>query len=122
MQAEVGFAAGRRELAPVLTRAMDDGAIPLRIVHNDPKVNNIMVDRKTGKALCMLDLDTVKPGIVHFDFGDCIRSAANPAGEDADLKDVRFDVDLFKAVAEGYLKEASFLTDSELKLLPPRSR
>jgi Ser/Thr protein kinase RdoA (MazF antagonist) len=117
-KAETGFVDSRRELAPVLTRAMETGALPVRIVHNDPKVNNIMVDRKTGRALCMLDLDTVKPGIVHFDFGDCVRSSANPAGEDADLKDVRFDTALFEAVAEGYLKEARFLTAGETALLP----
>ena len=115
--ADASFVARRRDLATVLTRAMEAGSLPVRIVHNDPKVNNVMIDRKTGRALCMLDLDTVKPGIVHFDFGDCVRSAANPAGEDADLKEVRFDADLFQAVAEGYLEEASFLTDGEVRLL-----
>jgi Ser/Thr protein kinase RdoA (MazF antagonist) len=119
VQAEIAFVDGRRGLAPILTRAMDSGILPVRIVHNDPKVNNIMIDRKTGTALCMLDLDTVKPGIVHFDFGDCVRSAANPAGEDADLTAVRFDQSLFEAVAEGYLAEASaFLTRQEIGLLP----
>jgi Ser/Thr protein kinase RdoA (MazF antagonist) len=90
------------------------------VVHNDPKVNNVMINAATGEALCMLDLDTVKPGIVHFDFGDCVRSAANPAGEDAeDLTAVKIDLSLFEAVAEGYLREAgSFLTRQEIALLP----
>ena len=110
----------RRALAPLLTDLADRGEIPLRVVHNDPKVNNIMIHAATREALCMLDLDTVKPGIVHFDFGDCVRSAANPAGEDAeDLGAVTFDLPLFEAVASGYLREAAgFLTKKEIELLP----
>jgi Ser/Thr protein kinase RdoA (MazF antagonist) len=88
-------------------------------VHNDPKVNNVMVHRVTGEALCMLDLDTVKPGIVHFDFGDCVRSVTNPAGEDGDLDRVTFDLPLFRSVTRGYLSEASsFLTKKEIEMLP----
>jgi Ser/Thr protein kinase RdoA (MazF antagonist) len=91
----------------------------VRVVHNDPKVNNVMVHAVTGKALCMLDLDTVMPGIVHFDFGDCVRSAANPAGEDADLEQVTFDRVRYEAVSRGYLDEARFfLTPAETELLP----
>lgn len=121
--AEVGaereFVFRRRSLAPMLTEPMESGQLPLRVVHNDPKVNNVMVHRVTGKALCMLDLDTVKPGIVHFDFGDCVRSVANPAGEDGDLDRVTFDLPLFQSVTRGYLSEAaSFLTQKELDLLP----
>ena len=119
-QAEVDFARGRRQLAPILTDLVETGRIPVRVVHNDPKVNNVLIDRATGKALCMLDLDTVKPGIVHFDFGDCVRSAANPAGEDAaDLDSVVFDRSRYKALREGYMSEASsFLTQQEIDLLP----
>ncbi|HUJ16576.1 MAG TPA: aminoglycoside phosphotransferase family protein [Nitrospirota bacterium] len=110
----------RRGLAPLLTDLMDAGALPVRVVHNDPKVNNVMVDRSTGEALCMLDLDTVQPGIAPFDFGDCVRSAANPAGEDAeDLDASRLDLTLFESIARGYLQEAgSFLTAKEIELLP----
>jgi Ser/Thr protein kinase RdoA (MazF antagonist) len=116
---EIDFVSRRRSLAPILTDAMNSGAIPLRVVHNDPKVNNVMVRKTSGRALCMLDLDTVKPGIVHFDFGDCVRSAANAAGEDGDLDSIRFDFSLFSAVAEGYLGEAnSFLTSQEKAQLP----
>jgi len=100
---------------------MQEGRIPLRVVHNDPKVNNVLLRRGTGEAVCMLDLDTVKPGIAHFDFGDCVRSAANPAGEDAALlDDVTFDAACYEAVRAGYLGEAAtFLTGDEIGLLPP---
>ncbi len=122
--AEADFVSRRRSHAPLLTDLMDKGRIPLRVVHNDPKVNNIMIHAATGQALCMLDLDTVKPGIVHFDFGDCVRSAANPAGEDAeDLGAVRLDVPLFEAITRGYLREAgSFLTKKEIEMLPASVR
>lgn len=114
------FVYRRRSLAPVLTDRIASKELPLRVVHNDPKVNNIMIHRESGEALCMLDLDTVKPGLVHFDFGDCARSAANPAGEDAkDLEAVAIDLALFEAVTEGYLREAgAFLTKQELVMLP----
>jgi Ser/Thr protein kinase RdoA (MazF antagonist) len=118
--AETEFVSRRRALAPLLTDLMSRGQLPIRVVHNDPKVNNVMIHKTTREALCMLDLDTVKPGIVHFDFGDCVRSAANPAGEDAkDLNAVTFDLPLFEAVARGYLREAgTFLTQKEVELLP----
>ena len=117
---ERAFVETRRALANMLAGPVASHEIPMRVVHNDPKVNNVMVHRKTGEALCMLDLDTVKPGIVHFDFGDCVRSAANPAGEDAgDLKDVGIDGVLFEAITAGYLHEAAtFLTRKEIDLLP----
>ncbi len=118
--AEQEFVNARRSLAPVLTNLVSEGKLSLRVVHNDPKVNNFMIHAETGKALCMLDLDTVKPGIVHFDFGDCVRSAANPLGEDAaNLDLVRFDLSLYNAVMRGYISEAgTFLTQEELAMLP----
>lgn len=118
--AEREFVSSRRDLARRLLDPLEKGEIPVRVVHNDPKVNNVMVHVETGEALCMLDLDTVKPGLVHFDFGDCVRSAANPVGEDAeDPSTAVIDLSLFEAVAEGYLREAgAFLTKQELALLP----
>jgi Ser/Thr protein kinase RdoA (MazF antagonist) len=118
--AETEFVSARRDLARRLLEPLEKGEIPLRVVHNDPKVNNVMIHAETGAALCMLDLDTVKPGIVHFDFGDCVRSAANPAGEDAeDPSTAVIDLSLFEAVADGYLREAgAFLTKEEVALLP----
>lgn len=118
--AEAAFVSRRKALAPLLTDLMNRGELQLRVVHNDPKVNNFMIHKTTREALCMLDLDTVKPGIALFDFGDCVRSAANPAGEDAkDLNAVTFDLPLFEAVTRGYLREAgAFLTKKEIELLP----
>jgi Ser/Thr protein kinase RdoA (MazF antagonist) len=117
---EIAFVFKRRRIAARLTDLIASNELPLRVVHNDPKVNNIMIHKESGEALCMLDLDTVMPGIVHFDFGDCVRSAANPAGENAmDLGSVSIDMTLFEAIAEGYLREAgAFLTRKEVELLP----
>jgi len=117
---ETAFVDRRRSLAPLLIDLMTSGGLPVRVVHNDPKVNNVMVRIDTHEALCMLDLDTVKPGIVHFDFGDCVRSAANPAGEDApDPDSAQLALPLFEAIAEGYLRETGgFLTGKEIELLP----
>jgi Ser/Thr protein kinase RdoA (MazF antagonist) len=117
---ERAFVEARRSLASALTARIDSGEIPLRVVHNDPKVNNVMIHATTREALCMLDLDTVKPGIVHFDFGDCVRSAANRSGEDApDPAVVALDHGLYHAILRGYLEEArTFLTEKEISLLP----
>jgi Ser/Thr protein kinase RdoA (MazF antagonist) len=117
---EIAFVFKRRRLAPRLTDLIASHELPLRVVHNDPKVNNIMIHKESREALCMLDLDTVMPGIVHFDFGDCIRSAANPAGENVeDLGSINIDMALFEAVTDGYLREAgAFLTKTEIAMLP----
>ncbi len=120
VEEEIAFVGRRRQLAPLLTDLLDSHQIPVRVVHNDPKVNNVLIHSVTGKAVCMVDLDTVKPGTVLFDFGDCLRSAANPSGEDAeDLGAVGVDLLLFEAVAGGYLREArAFLTEKEIEMLP----
>lgn len=109
------FIQERRELAHVLQEALDDGVLSMQPVHGDPKVDNIMIDDFTGKGIGMVDLDTVKPGLIHYDFGDALRSACNPAGEDAtDLKEVVFDIDLCRAFVRGYMRQAGdFLTDGD---------
>jgi Ser/Thr protein kinase RdoA (MazF antagonist) len=115
---EINFVLKRSEEMKIILKLGKKGLIPLRITHNDTKFNNILLDER-NRALCVIDLDTVMPGYVHYDFGDAIRTAANTASEDEkDLARVRMDIGLFKAYAEGYLSEArSFLNDIEKEYL-----
>ncbi|MBM5800464.1 MAG: aminoglycoside phosphotransferase family protein [Cyanobacteria bacterium K_DeepCast_35m_m2_023] len=104
------FIAERAALVPVLEQARSQGRLQLRPIHGDPKVNNVMLCSSTGCAVAMVDLDTVKPGLVHYDIGDALRSACNPAGEESrDLNAVHFDLTLAAAMLEGYLHEAGTL-------------
>jgi len=109
------FVDDRREFVPVLENALDAGELALRPIHGDPKITNIMVDDFTGKGTCIIDLDTVKPGLIHYDFGDCARSSCNPAGEETtDLSQVILDIDLFESLVRGYLSEAdAFLSEAD---------
>jgi Ser/Thr protein kinase RdoA (MazF antagonist) len=109
----------REALAPLLMNPYQTGILCPRIVHNDPKVNNILVDIHTCQGICLIDLDTVKSGLVQFDYGDCLRSAANPAGEEIrDLRQVRFDLEIFEWITKGYLEEArTFLSAADLDYL-----
>jgi Ser/Thr protein kinase RdoA (MazF antagonist) len=109
------FVDERKELAHVLENAKAKGRLPLRPIHGDPKVNNVMIDALTGKAVSIIDLDTVKPGLVHYDIGDCIRSGCNPLGEETEqLEAVRFEPDICKAILSGYISQAkNFLGESE---------
>jgi Ser/Thr protein kinase RdoA (MazF antagonist) len=105
VRAEIEMVLERAEEMKIILKLGDEGKIPLRITHNDTKFNNILLD-ENDKALCVIDLDTVMPGYVHYDFGDAIRTAANTASEDEnDLSKVKMDINLFKAYAEGYLSE-----------------
>ena len=102
------FVAAHRQLAIVLEEAYRQGKLTLRAMHGDPKVDNILIDERTGQAVSLIDLDTVKPGLVHYDIGDCLRSCCNPAGEETtDLDSVVFDLDLCRVILEGYLSEAA---------------
>ncbi len=105
----------RKGFAQVLENAKADGTLPLRIIHGDPKVSNVMIDTRTGLAVSLVDLDTVKPGLVHYDLGDCLRSCCNPLGEDPGEPDrVRFEPELCQAVLKGYFSVAKgFLTRYE---------
>ena len=109
------FIQERREWCSVLEDAKARGELQLRPIHGDPKIANIMIDDATGKGTCIVDLDTVKPGLIHYDFGDCLRSCCNPAGEEAaDLNAVIFDTDLCRTIIRGYLAHAkSFLTAAD---------
>jgi Ser/Thr protein kinase RdoA (MazF antagonist) len=101
------FVAAREALVPVLEQAKAAGRLQLRPIHGDPKVNNVMLCSRTGCAVAMVDLDTVKPGLLHYDIGDALRSGCNRLGEDTTEFDaVRFDLDLAAAMLRGYLLEA----------------
>lgn len=113
------FVGDRAPWCGVLETAKAEGKLPLRLMHGDPKVNNIMFDKTTGKAVAVVDLDTVKPGLVHYDIGDCLRSGCNLLGEEtADWRSVTFELSLCKAILSGYLSVArSFLTSADYDFL-----
>lgn len=109
----------RRDFAGVLESARRRGELSSRVIHGDPKVSNIMIDELTGKGIGIVDLDTVKPGLIHYDFGDALRSICNAAGEEEqDLARVRFDTDLCAAFVKGYMARArDFLTPGDRRYL-----
>jgi Ser/Thr protein kinase RdoA (MazF antagonist) len=113
------FVGDRRALATVLEDAKAKGKLPVRTMHGDPKVNNVMFDVATRTAISLIDLDTVKPGLVHYDIGDCLRSACNPLGEETDRwETVRFETDLGEAILRGYLAQTdTFLTKNDYDYL-----
>lgn len=117
---EISFVLAREADCSVLVQAQKDGLLPLRVTHNDTKLNNVLIDKKTGKGICIIDLDTTMPGLALNDFGDSIRFGANHSAEDEkDLSKVNFDIELFEAYTRGFLKGADgILTDNELKYLP----
>ena len=112
---EIAFALKQESIVDVLLNALKRGEIPERITHNDTKFNNVMLDNATGKALAVVDLDTVMPGLVHYDFGDMVRTTTSPTSEDElDLSKVRMQMPMFKALARGYVEAASpFLKKKE---------
>ena len=113
------FIRDRTSLAYVLENAKAEGKLKLRVIHGDPKINNIMLDCTTGKAISMIDLDTVKPGLIHYDIGDCLRSGCNLLGEETlDWERVNFEPELAEAILQGYLSVArDFLTDNDYEYI-----
>ena len=109
-----------KALADIVLDGISGGEIPIRVTHNDTKINNILFDRKSGKAVCVIDLDTVMPGSMLYDFGDALRMGASTGAEDeTDLSKVHFDIEAFRSFAKGYLEEMhDELTEKELDLLP----
>ncbi len=107
------FVSDRKGLAHILEDAKAAGKLRLRTMHGDPKVNNILFDRQTQLAVSVIDLDTVKSGLVHYDIGDCLRSGCNLVGEETEQwQDVEFDTELCQGMLQGYLAMArSFLTE-----------
>lgn len=117
---EVEFAVAREKDTHVLVDLIAEGKLPLRVTHNDTKLNNILFDNKTNKGICIIDLDTVMPGLSLYDFGDSIRFGANTAAEDErDVSKVSLDLNLYEAYVKGYLSSAKdSLTDLEKEMLP----
>lgn len=113
------FLEKRRDWCSVLENAKMRGELTLRPVHGDPKTANVMIDDMTNKGTAIIDLDTVKPGLVHIDIADCLRSCCNPAGEEThDISSVKFDADLCDAVLTGYREQAcGFMTEVEKSYL-----
>ena len=111
VQAEIDFALARKPIASVLL----DAGLPERVTHNDTKLNNALLDDNTGEGICIVDLDTVMPGLALYDFGDMIRTTTNPASEDErDLSQVAMLFPMFEALVRGYLETAGgFLTQEE---------
>lgn len=117
---EIEFVLAREKDCGIVTKMLENGELPVRVTHNDTKLNNILFDNKTKKGLCVVDLDTVMPGSSLYDFGDSIRFGANTAAEDEkDLSKVSLSLEYFKAYVEGYLESAGqSLTENEINYLP----
>jgi hypothetical protein len=116
---EVDFVLARAKDTGVVVDGLAAGRIPERVTHNDTKLNNVMIDNRTGEGICVIDLDTVMPGSVLYDFGDSVRLGAATADEDEpDLGKVGFDLAMFDRLAKGYLDAArDFLVPAETDLL-----
>lgn len=119
-RAEIGFALAREPLTRVLLDEHHAGRMPERVTHNDTKINNVLLDAHSGRGLCVIDLDTVMPGLALYDFGDMVRTATSPAAEDErDLSQVGLRAAFFEALVDGYLETAGpSLSPSERALLP----
>ncbi len=119
-QPEIDFVLAREADCSVALNALREGKLPLRVTHNDTKLNNVLMDEATGEGVCIIDLDTVMPGLVIYDFGDSIRFGANHCAEDeTDLSKVSLDVDLFSVYTAAFLEgTGGSLTNEEIAYLP----
>ncbi len=120
VEKEIEFALNMAKYADCVTSLLGSDEVPLRVTHNDTKLNNVLFDRKTDEAICVIDLDTVMPGSLLYDFGDSIRFGAATAAEDeTDLSKMHFDISLFEAYAKGFVEElGESITKKEKELLP----
>lgn len=119
VQPEIEFALAHEAVGGQLTRMLRDGALPLRVTHNDTKLNNVMLSSETRAPLCVIDLDTTMPGLSAYDFGDSIRFGAATAAEDEkDLEKVSMSLELFRIFTRGFLKACPGLTEQERRTLP----
>ena len=119
VQRDIDFILAREEEGGTLQRMRESGELPLRVTHNDTKLNNVLLDKKTRKSLCVLDLDTVMPGLSLYDFGDSIRFGAATAAEDEpDVGKMGLDLHLFEIYTKGYMEACPSLTSREIELMP----
>ena len=119
VQEELTYLLAKEQEAGIIQRALDSGEIPLRVTHNDTKINNVLIDPDTHKAVCVLDLDTVMPGSSLYDFGDAIRFGAATGGEDTeDPTTMKCDLHLFQVYTKGWLESLPALSEKEVELLP----
>lgn len=120
VQKEIQFIMERTDDIPAVMNRLKEGHIPYRVTHNDTKLNNIMLDNQTGKAVCVIDLDTIMPGSSLFDYGDSIRFGANTGEEDEqDLSKVSLSLERFSAYTKGFLEGSKGnLTEQEIKMMP----
>lgn len=120
VRSEVDFILEREKDTSILLDLYENGELPLRVTHNDTKISNILMDANTKNGICIIDLDTIMPGISLYDFGDAIRSGATHALEDEkDLDKVYVDLEFFEAFTKGFLEGTnSSLTEKEIEMLP----
>ncbi|MDO4517854.1 MAG: aminoglycoside phosphotransferase family protein [Bacillota bacterium] len=118
-KAEIQFALHREESAGILQSMRDKGELPTRVTHNDTKLNNVLLNADTRKLEYVIDLDTVMPGLAHYDYGDCIRFGASTGGEDEkDLSKIHCDMHLFEVFTDGFISACEGLTQKEIETLP----
>lgn len=119
VKTEIEFLIKNKEYASMIVDAISEGKVPLRVTHNDTKLNNVIFDKMTREAICVVDLDTIMPGSLLYDFGDAIRYGANTASEDElDLSKVDIDLTLFDAFTKGFIQEVgAVMSDGEIALL-----
>ena len=124
VKAEIKFVTAHEGLVDTVLDLLASGELPERVIHNDTKLNNVLIDTATGKGMCVIDLDTVMPGSVLYDFGDLVRTTTTHVAEDEpDASKIWMDIDYFEALVNGYLETAAgFLTPKEKELLPLSGR
>ncbi|MBQ9806031.1 MAG: aminoglycoside phosphotransferase family protein [Clostridia bacterium] len=120
VKAEIDFVLSRADYVTRVTDAIADGSVPLRVTHNDTKLNNVMLDPETNEPVCVIDLDTVMPGSMLYDFGDALRFGASTGAEDeTDLSKIEFDLTYFEAFTKAFLEEVGeSVTPRERELMP----
>lgn len=119
-QPEIEFALGCEEFVQAFCELANSGTLPMRVAHNDAKMDNVLLSEETGEAVCIVDFDTVMPGLAHYDFGDMVRTMTIAVAEDhVQADEVHLQIEMYTAVAEGFLEATgSFLTDDEVQNLP----